>query len=170
MRIVLPVTLSVVQLITVTAQAPANFSGRWIAIEPASVAGHELRITQDQDTFTVQQVRIESREAFDNLGRRIGEGAKATESTTYRLDGKPTVTMARGAGDPQQMRSSVRWDKKRLVLSDLYSATGFRFERVLSFDRQGRLVFERRRPPSDGEPHTASAGVLEPVRIIYEKR
>jgi hypothetical protein len=152
------------------AQSPPNFSGHWVAVAPASVAGHELRITEDTQTLTIEQSRIQSRQTFDSFGRRSGEGAEATERTEYRLDGKETVSTVHGSGEPQQVRSSARWNKDRLVLSDVYPATHMRFERAISFDPQGRLVFETRRPPSGNEPASASASVLEPVKVVYEKR
>jgi hypothetical protein len=66
MRIVLPVTFAVLlSQTTFTGQAPANFSGRWVAVEPSSVAGHELHIRQDDDTLTIGQVRIGSRDALE---------------------------------------------------------------------------------------------------------
>jgi hypothetical protein len=151
-------------------QTPQNFSGHWVAIEPASVAGHELRITENTETLTIEQSRIQSRQAFDSFGRATGEDQGAMERTAYRLDGKSTVSMAGGAGTPQQVRSSLRWDKNRLVLSDVYAGTGMRFERTISLDGQGHLVFETRRPYSGNEPSSASGNVLVPAKIVYEKR
>jgi hypothetical protein len=152
------------------AQSPPDFSGRWVAVAPAAVAGHELRITEDAQMLTIEQSRIQSRQTFDSFGRRSGEGPDTMERTSYRLDGTVTVSTARGSGEPQQVRSSARWDKNRLVLSDLYPATRLRFERTISFDQQGHLVFETPRPPSGNEPSSASASMLDPVRVVYERR
>lgn len=157
-------------VVAVTAQNFQNFSGHWVAVEPHSVAGHELRITQDRDTLTIEQVSIDSRQTFDSFGRRVGQGAHAVERTEYRLDGHETLRTAIGSGEPQQVRSSARWDSNRLVLSDMYPQTRLRFQRTLALDKQGRLVFEMRRPPTGNEPVSASEGMLEPERIVYEKR
>ena len=97
------------------AQSVPDFSGRWVAIEPAAVAGHELRIRQDDAVITLEQVRVDSRQAYDNLGRPVGDPKGEQESTTYRLDGKPTIA-ARSAGDGQQVRSTLRWETDRVVL------------------------------------------------------
>ena len=171
MRIAIILTGAVVVSLTVvTAQDPQNFSGHWVAIEPQSVAGQELRIAQDTDTLTIEQVRMESRQTFDSFGRRLGERPGAVERTTYRLDGKDTIITIQGAGEPQQVRSSARWEKNRLVLSEVYPATRLRFQRTIGLDRKGRLVFETRRPASGNEPIAAAENMLAPERIVYEKR
>jgi len=150
-------------------QTRHDFDGRWIAVEPDAVAGHELHIVQDDSTLTLEQVRLNSREVYDGVERPVGEGNGVRESTTYRLDGTPTVAV-RASVDPQQVRSSARWERNRLVLSDVYTATGLRFERSLALDQHGRLVLTRRIPVMEQEPAVRSACVLEPARIVFERR
>lgn len=169
MRAALLGALAVVLAPGAAGQARHDFAGRWTAVEPAAVAGHELRIVQDDAKLTLEQLRPDSREVYDGFGRRVGEGQGVRESTTYRLDGTPTIAL-RGAGDPQQVRSSARWDRNRLVLSDVYTATGLRFERTLTLDPHGRLVLTRRRPEAGHEPTAASTSVLQPARIVFERR
>lgn len=152
-----------------THQIRQDFSGRWIAVQPESVAGHELHIEQDGSALTLEQVRLDSRQVYDAFGRRLDEAKGVRESTTYRWDGKPVIA-ARGAAETQQVRSSARWDRNRLVLSDVNPDTGVRFQRTLALDQHGRLVVERRRQHVGHEPEAASLSVLEPVRIVYERR
>jgi hypothetical protein len=149
-----------------TAQERPDFSGRWVAVEPASAAGHELRITQDQIALRLEQVGLDPKQTFDQLGRRQGPAQGNVESTTYRLDGKPTI----GAGTDQQVRSSLRWDKNRLMLVDNFDRV--RFERRLTLDGQGRLIVERLRPaaPADQPSDEAASRIVEPTRIVFEKR
>jgi len=154
-----------------TAQKGPNFSGRWIAVEPASAAGHELLITQDDATLKLEQARLYSGQVFNKFGKSLGHEKGDQESTTYRLDGRSTTT-SRAGDDPQPVRSSIRWSKARLVLIDFYQAIGLRVERTLAFDTRGRLVLEKRRPVplADQPPESNSAGILEPKRIVFEKR
>lgn len=150
-------------------QGRQDFNGRWIAVEPGAVAGHELRISQDDATLTLEQVQLGSRDVYDGFGRQVGEGSGVRESTTYRLDGKPTIAM-RAAADPQQVRSSAWWEDDRLVLADVYTATGLRYQRTLGFDDRGRLVLIRRAGSMYQEPATRAGSVLEPARIVFERR
>ena len=148
------------------AQAPADFSGRWIAVEPQKIAGHELVVTQDAATLKLEQVRLRSGETYDQFGRRQGPLKGDRESTTYRLDGKALVTNIEG----QSVRSSLREDRGRILLRDLYQPPGFTFERSLSFDSQGRLVLEHRQLATADEPPQASERILDIRRIVFERR
>jgi len=52
-----------------------------------------------------------------------------------------------------------------------HQATGLRFERSLTLDPQGRLVLVHRHPAATSdEPARSSERVLDPVRIVFEKR
>ena len=50
----------------------ADFSGRWIAVEPQKIAGHELVVTQDAAILRLEQIRLRSGETYDEFGRRRG--------------------------------------------------------------------------------------------------
>ena len=157
------VTISVTLFAT---QSPPNLTGRWIAVEPQKVAGHELVITQDATTLRLEQLRLHSNEAHDGFGRREGPEKGEREATTYRLDGQVLVT---NRGD-QAVRSSLRASKGRLLLRDQYHPPGMTMERVLSVDSQGRLVLEQRRPSATDDPLQASETVLDVRRIVFERR
>lgn len=171
MQIVRSTCLALVLCCGAAAQAPPDFSGQWLAVEPVSVAGHELLITQDDATLTLMQSRLYSGQVFNIYGKPEGHEKGDLELTTYRLDGKPVIT-SRAADDPQPVRSSLRWERNRLVLIDFYQGIGLRVERTLGFDRKGRLVLERRRPVAASylPPVHHSLGVSEPRRIVFEKR
>ena len=145
---------------------PPDFSGRWIAVEPQKIAGHELVVTQDAATLRLEQMRLQSGETFNEFGRRQGPPKGERESTTYRLDGQVLVTNR----DGQSVRSSLRRDDGRVLLRDMYQPPGMTFVRSLSFDNRGRLVLERRLPDPGNEPPHASESVLEIRRIVFERR
>ena len=164
-RAIVLVALAALPDLPQAGQSRPNFNGRWVAIEPAEVAGHELVIVQDGSTLKVEQLRIYSRETYDSLGRRVDpEGRR--ESTTYRLDGEPTVT-----GHAQEtVRSSLVEQANAFILRDVYHGVGLRFERRLSFKTGGRLIVEQLQPPISQDPERASEAVLEVRRIVYERR
>jgi hypothetical protein len=162
----IPFALVTVPVTLLAIQAPADFSGRWIAVEPQKVAGHELVVTQDAATLKLEQVRLHSGVTYDQFGRPQGPGKGDRESSTYRLDGKALVTNV----DGQSVRFSLRKGDGRVLLRDLYQPPGFTFERSLSFDDRGRLVLEHRRVETGNEPSQASEGILEIRRIVFERR
>lgn len=94
----------------VASQTPADFSGRWVAVEPQTIAGHELVITQDAATLRLEQMRLRSGETYDEFGRRQGPEKGERESTSYRLDGQSSVTNL----DGRSVRSSLRREKGRI--------------------------------------------------------
>ena len=147
-------------------QTPPDFSGRWIAVEPEKIAGHELIVVQDTATLRLEQIRLESRATYDSFGRRQGPPNGTRESTTYRLDGEMLVTTYQG----QSVRSSLRRDNTRVLLRDVYHPPGVTFERSLSLDNRGRLVLEHRRPSPGEDPVQASDTVLDVRRIVFERR
>ncbi len=155
----IPVTL-------LATQSPADFSGRWIAVEPQRIAGHELVITQDAGTLRLEQMRLSSGETYDESGRARGPLKGERESTIYRLDGEVLATK-RGE---QSVRSSLRRDNERILLRDQYHPPGVTFERSLSFDKGGRLVLEHRRPALAYDPSQASDGILDIRRMVFERR
>jgi hypothetical protein len=160
------VTLVAIPLSVLARQPHPDFSGRWIAVEPQKIAGHELLVTQDTATLRLEQVRLESRATYDSFGRRQGPAPGTRESTTYRLDGQTLVTRY----ENQSVRSSLRREKARLWLRDVYQPPGAIFERRLSLDNRGRLVLEHRIPPAGEEPAQASETVLDVRRIVFERR
>jgi hypothetical protein len=164
-RAIVMVVLAVLPGLALASQSRPNFNGRWVAIEPAKVAGHELVIVQDGSTLKVEQVRLYPRETYDSLGRRVDpEGRR--ESTTYRLNGEPTV-----AGRAQEtVRSSLIEQADALILRDIYQGVGLRFERRLSFRTDGRLVVEQLQPTLSLDPERASDAVLDVRHIVYERR
>ncbi len=157
--VAIPVTL-------VAAQAPAGLNGRWIAVEPQKIAGHELVLTQSASILRVEQIRLRSGETYDEFGRRQGSQEGERESTSYRLDGRVLITKRGG----EWVRSSLRRNNGRILLRDLYQASGVIFERSLSLDRRGRLVLEHRLPGPGDEPPQASERVLDVRRIVFERR
>ena len=162
----IPFALVTIPVTLLATQAPPDFSGRWIAVEPQKVAGHELVVTQDAATLRLEQIRLQSGETYNEFGRRQGAQKGERESTTYRLDGQVLITNSGG----QSVRSTLRQGKTRVLLRDLYQATGATFERVLSFDNRGRLILERRLPHPGYEPPQASESVLDIRRIVFERR
>jgi hypothetical protein len=150
----------------VASQTPADFSGRWVAVEPQTIAGHELVITQDAATLRLEQMRLRSGETYDEFGRRQGPEKGERESTSYRLDGQSSVTNL----DGRSVRSSLRREKGRILLRDVYQPPGPTFERRLSLDNRGRLVLEHRVPVPGGDPAQASEAVLDVRRIVFERR
>ena len=162
----LSVAFLTIPLTVFVTQASSNLSGRWIAVEPDKIAGHELVVTQDATTLRLEQVRLQPGETYDEFGRRHGGQKAERESMTYRLDGRVLVTKQGG----QQVRSSLRGDQGRLLLRDQYHPPGVTFERMLSLDQQGRLVLEHRRPGLTDDAVEASGAVLEVRRIVFERR
>jgi hypothetical protein len=165
-----PVFVALLALPVTADQNVPDFTGRWVAVEPASIAGHELRITQDASAITLEQTRLRSRQTYDDSGRPRGEAKGEREKSSYRLDGQPTISN-RGAGDAQQVRSTLRWKNDGLLLIDTYPATHLKFERTLRFAARDRLVLEFKAPPvTSDDPVASSAAVLEPARIVFERR
>ena len=163
----IPLALIAPPLTLFATQASPDFSGRWLAVEPQKVAGHELVVTQDTATLRLEQIRLRSGETYDEFGRRRGTRQGEQESTTYRLDGEALVTNRGG----QLVRSTLRRDNGRITLTDRYQPPGVTFERSLSFDNRGRLVLvlEHRPIPGD-DPSQASETVLDIRRIVFERR
>ena len=162
----IPFALVTIPVTLFAAQSSAGFTGRWIAVEPQKIAGHELVVTQDAATLRLEQRRLQSGETYDNLGRRQGPQNSERESTTYRLDGQVLVT---NRGD-QSVRCSLRRDNGRILLRDVYQPPGVTFERSLSIDDRGRLVLENRRPDPGSDPAKASETILDIRRIVFERR
>ena len=157
--------------ITLSAQTRPDFAGRWIAVEPAAVVGHELRIVQDAQTLKLEQVRLDSQAFADTLGRVRGPGEGERESTNYRIDGQPTIARL-SHHDSRQVRSTLIWnDAHQARLLDVYPDMHARFERTLTLDTKGRLILEHRRPAtSSDDPGAASADIAKPRRIVFERR
>jgi hypothetical protein len=157
--------LAALPAVVFATQSRPNFNGRWVAIQPETIAGQELLIVQDGSTVRIEQVRIDARETYDRLGRRV-DAATRRESTTYRLDGEPTVT-----GRAQEtVRSSLIEQTDAFILRDIYQGLRLRFERRLSFDADGRLVVEQLQRPVSQDPDRASETVLDVGRVVYERR
>ena len=163
----IPFALVTIPVTLLATQAPPDFSGRWIAVEPQKVAGHELMVTQDTATLRLEQTRLRSGETYDEFGRRRGVRQGDRESPTYRLDGEALVTNSGG----QLVSSTLRRENGRMTLSDRYQPPGVTFERTLSFDARGRLVLvlEHRPIPGD-DPAQASETILDIRRIVFERR
>ncbi len=161
-----PLALVTIPLTLGATQPPPDFSGRWIAVEPQKIAGHELIVTQDTATLRLEQIRVETHVTYDTLGRRQGPQNGTRESTTYRLDGETLVTSYEG----QSVRSSLRRQNMRLLLRDVYQPPGATFERTLSLDNRGRLVLEHPLPSPGEDPMQASETVLDIRRIVFERR
>ncbi|HJR61806.1 MAG TPA: hypothetical protein VJ813_20530 [Vicinamibacterales bacterium] len=166
MRRLISFALATMPATLLAIQTPADFSGRWTAIEPQKIAGHELVVMQDAGTLRLEQMRLRSGETYDEFGRPRGPQKGERESTMYRLDGEVLVTKR---GD-QSIRSSLRRDNGRILLRDQYQPPGVTFERSLSFDNRGRLVLEHRRPAPADDPSQASETVLDIRRIVFERR
>ena len=163
----IPFVLVTIPVTLFAAQIPAGLSGRWVAVEPQKIAGHELLIAQDAATLRLEQVRLQHVETFDELGRRQGPPKKEVrESTTYRLDGEVLVTNR----DGQSVRSSLRHEDGRVWLRDVYQPTLVTLERSLSVDNRGRLVLEIRRPDPSSDPDQGSERILDIRRIVFERR
>ena len=162
----IPFVLVTIPVTLFAAQIPAGLSGKWVAVEPQKIAGHELLITQDAATLRLEQVRLQQVETFDELGRRQGPPKEVRESTTYRLDGEVLVTTR----DGQSVRSSLRHEDGRVWLRDVYQPTLVTLERSLSVDNRGRLVLEIRRPDPSSDPDQASQRILDIRRIVFERR
>ena len=162
----LSVAFVTIPLTLFATQPSSGLSGRWIAVEPDKIAGHELVVTQNAATLRLEQLRLQPGETYDEFGRRQSAHKGERESTTYRLDGAVLVT----TGGGQSVRSSLRQDKGRLLLRDQIYPPGVTVERLLSLDSQGRLVLEHRRPAGTDDPAQASESVLEVRRIVFERR
>lgn len=158
--------LAAIPITLFATQAPPDFSGRWIAVEPQKIAGHELVVTQNASMLRLEQLRLRAGETYDEFGRRGGPQKGDRESTTYRLDGEVLVTNHGG----QSVRSSVRRDNGRILLRDMYYPPGVTFERSLALDNRGRLVLEHRLPGLGDDPPQASERVLDIRRIVFERR
>lgn len=153
--------------IGLSAQPLPDVTGRWIAVEPESVRGHELHISRNNSILQLEQLRLTSAEVYDSHGRRIGSPAGERERSAYRLDGEKTV--AKSVGQP--VHSWLRAGTDHVLLTDLYQETRLTVQRKLSLDDRGRLVLEQRRPAGmNDDPALASGQVLIPSRIVFEKR
>lgn len=163
---------------------PGYLAGRWIAVSPASAAGYQLEISQDESVIRFVYERPHSPPDLDANRDTV---FYLRETTTYRLDGSSTdnarITQAfRSDGKPLStrtmtaelpVRSRVVREKDALVLIEVTSESGhLRFERKLTLDVAGRLVVERRRPVDAVDQDAAfhSARILEPRRVVYERR
>lgn len=106
---------------SVTAQTPANFSGRWILVpDPPSAAprvgagatgtvgtgwGSDIAVTQDATTLAIE---------YTPFAR---SDMQPPTKLIYRLDGsesRNSINMGRG---PQEQVSKVLWDGNRLVIT-----------------------------------------------------
>jgi hypothetical protein len=161
----LPIGLVTIPLTLFATQPSSSLTGRWIAVEPDKIAGHELVVTQDATTLRLDQLRLQPRQTYDEFGRPGAEKGER-ESTAYRLDGQVLVTSRGG----QSVRSSLREDKGRLLLRDQILPPGVTFERMLSLDSQGRLVLEHRRSAVTDDAAQASESILDVRRIVFERR
>jgi hypothetical protein len=161
------VTIAVVAIpgLLTALQSRPNFDGRWVAVEPATAAGHELVIHQDASTLRLEQRRQISRETYDSLGRRV-DLAGVRESTSYRIDGTALITGSAG----QSVRSTLRQESHAFVLRDTYQELHLKFERRLSFDDRGRLILEYLQMPSTNDASNAAETVLDIRRIVFERR
>lgn len=149
------------------AQSILDLAGSWVALDPLSAAGHELRIRQDQGWLRIEQVRLTGRQVFDDVGKRSPGAPGERERTVYRLDG--SAETARLGFETVQSRLIREGERIRLV--DLYQSNGMRVERVLYVDDRGRLVLQHRRPTTTGDdPAAASQNILAPSRIVYERK
>jgi hypothetical protein len=110
----LPIAFVTIPLTLFGTQPSPGLSGRWIAVEPDKIAGHELVVTQDATTLRLEQLRLQPRQTYDGFGRPHGAEKGERESTAYRLDGQVLVTNRGG----QSVRSSLREDKGRLLLRE----------------------------------------------------
>lgn len=135
-----------------TAQAVPDFSGRWVAVSPASAVGEVLVITQDEASI------------------RLEPGVLADFTPAYPLSGEAAVAVVRGN---HRVASSAHWQDGRLLLVDApRDLVILRHDRTLTLDSEGRLILQRLRPrtPVDAELHVHSGEILEATRIVFEKR
>jgi hypothetical protein len=134
------------------AQAVPDFSGRWVAVSPGSAAGQVLVITQDEASI------------------KLEPGVLADFTPAYPLSGEAAVSLLHSS---LRVASSAHWRDGRLLLVDApRDPAALRHERTLALDSEGRLILERLRPrtPADAEIHIHSAEILEPTRVLFEKR
>jgi hypothetical protein len=134
------------------AQAVPDFSGRWVAVSPGSAAGQVLVITQDEASI------------------KLEPGVVAGFAPAYLLSGAAAISVLPGN---LRVASSAHWRDGGLLLVDApHDAAILRHERRLALDSEGRLILERLQPrtPADAEIHIHSAEILEPTRILFEKR
>ena len=164
-RALVTIALVAVPGLVTALQSRPNFDGRWVAVEPAKAAGHELAIQQDAWTLRLEQRRPISRETYDHLGRRV-DPSGVREVTSYRIDGTPLVTRSSG----QSVQSTLRHEAHTFVLRDVHQELHLKFERRLSFDDRGRLVLEYLQMPSSDDASNAAGTVLDIRRIVFERR
>ena len=139
--------------LAISAQSTADYSGRWVAVSPASAAGRVLVITQDTSTIKLEP-----------------GGVVAGFSPVYRLNGKPAGA---NTEDGQRINSSASWREGRLLLIDApLDPAILRHERILSLDPKGRLILERLKPRQapDQESIIQSERILDSQHIVFEKR
>lgn len=139
-------------------QAPTDFSGDWVAVTPATVAGQQLTVTQTASTIRLRHV-LPKEEYLAEYGL---DGRQRAAPTKYSPDGR--------------LMLSAEWNDGKLVLTDVRNSPGIvRMQRTLSLDKDGRLILEVRSPrmPPDLAPeqtHKHSDSILEPSRVVYRRR
>ena len=109
------------------AQKP-DFSGTWVAVSPQDVAGTEETITQDATSVT-----------------RGHASTGGGHTRRYTLDGSPTRSVTRSAGQEIVTISRASWDQNRLVINEstTYPDGRVRKQRsILSLDAESQLLIE----------------------------
>ena len=153
--------------VTLVIQAPADFSGQWVADPPAEKApgdmgsglGSPLTIAQDAKQLVVEQALFSRYDLQPPI------------RTVYQLDGAESRNAVM-AGHATQMRASrARWDGAALVITTTYPAIDASSGKTFSTEVVQKLALES---PGVLVIDTTRAGALggKPVstRTVYRKR
>jgi len=138
---------AVISVVSLGAQAPANFAGKWTLVpDPAAPAGggrggfggglgQEATIAQDATTLTVTRTT------------QMGEF-----KSVYNLDGSDSKNTLNFNGQSIDQISKAKWDggKLSVVTSIDFGGNTAQLTMVLSLDSSGNLVVDSTRPDFQG--------------------
>jgi predicted metalloprotease with PDZ domain len=110
----------------VSAQQKPNFSGTWVGVTPAEVAGNQQLVTHTATTLTLRH------------------GAEGDDHViTYKLDGSESRNALASHGDEIVSIARASWEGDRLIINESTTyPDGRKAERRLTFglDKEGQLV------------------------------
>lgn len=143
---------------TLIAQAPPTFAGKWTLIPDANAPagggrgmgglGQTATIVQDANTLTITRTTP------------MGE-----VTSTYKLDGSESKNTFNMQGNAIDQLSTAKWDAGKLTIKTNMNIQGNAVETsmVLSLDPSGNLVVESTRPDFQG------GGAPITTKMTYKK-
>jgi hypothetical protein len=145
--------------VTVIAQTPPNFAGKWTLVPDPNAApagggrgmgglGQEATIVQDASSLTITRTTP------------VG-----VFTSTYKLDGSESKNTLNMQGNAIDQVSKAKWDGARLLVNTTMNFNGNPVETsmVMSLDATGNLVVETTHPDFQG------GGAPVTTKVTYKK-